>query len=75
MTEDPTDLVLYRTWRPQLPVIGSGGLPSTGRCDNLLLPVSMARLSLRLPSTLDVVAAGAFLPESEKNLIPVCKSR
>ena len=32
MSDDLTELVLNRTWRPQLAVIGIDGLPQAGRC-------------------------------------------
>ena len=58
---DLTELVLNRTWRPQLAVIGIDGLPSPGDAGNVLLPYTAARLSLRLPPTLDAEGAGAVL--------------
>jgi acetylornithine deacetylase/succinyl-diaminopimelate desuccinylase-like protein len=61
ITEDLTELVLNRTWRPQLAVIGIDGLPTPVDAGNVLLPFTAAKLSLRLPPTLDVVAAGTVL--------------
>jgi len=52
------DLVLNRTWRPQLAVIGVDGLPPIGNAGNVLLPAVAAKLSLRLPPTLDARPAG-----------------
>jgi acetylornithine deacetylase/succinyl-diaminopimelate desuccinylase-like protein len=57
--DDRIELVLNRTWRPQLAVIGIDGLPSPGDAGNVLLPYTAARLSLRLPPTLDADTAGA----------------
>src|SRR6266481_4911612 len=59
MSDDLIELVLNRTWRPQLAVIGIDGLPQPGDAGNVLLPYTMAKLSLRLPPTLDAEAAGA----------------
>jgi acetylornithine deacetylase/succinyl-diaminopimelate desuccinylase-like protein len=59
--DDLTELVLNRTWRPQLAVIGIDGLPSPGDAGNVLLPFTRAQLSLRLPPTLDAEGAGARL--------------
>jgi acetylornithine deacetylase/succinyl-diaminopimelate desuccinylase-like protein len=59
--DDLTELVLNRTWRPQLAIIGIDGLPSPGDAGNVLLPYTRAQLSLRLPPTLDGEAAGALL--------------
>jgi len=58
MSEDLTELVLNRTWRPQLAVIGVDGLPDPLNAGNVLLPSTVAKLSLRLPPTLDPDAAG-----------------
>src|SRR5580704_14633145 len=58
MSEDLTELVLNRTWRPQLAVIGIDGLPNPIDAGNVLLPSTVAKLSLRLPPTLDPDAAG-----------------
>src|SRR5213082_3258254 len=58
MADDPTELVLNRTWRPQLAITGIDGLPQPGDAGNVLLPYTTAKLSLRLPPTLDAEAAG-----------------
>ena len=63
MSDDLTELVLNRTWRPQLAVIGIDGLPQPGDAGNVLLPYTTAKLSLRLPPTLDTEAAGATLQQ------------
>jgi acetylornithine deacetylase/succinyl-diaminopimelate desuccinylase-like protein len=59
VTPDLVELVLNRTWRPQLAVIGIEGLPPIGNAGNVLLPAVAAKLSLRLPPTLEARAAGA----------------
>jgi acetylornithine deacetylase/succinyl-diaminopimelate desuccinylase-like protein len=51
--DDLTELVLNRTWRPQLAVTGIDGLPAPENAGNVLLPYTTAKLSLRLPPTLD----------------------
>jgi len=61
MTDDLTELVLNRTWRPQLAVTGIDGLPPPINAGNVLLPSTIAKLSLRLPPTLDAEAAGTGL--------------
>jgi acetylornithine deacetylase/succinyl-diaminopimelate desuccinylase-like protein len=58
MSDDLTELVLNRTWRPQLAVTGIDGLPTPINAGNVLLPSTVAKLSLRLPPTLDPDAAG-----------------
>jgi acetylornithine deacetylase/succinyl-diaminopimelate desuccinylase-like protein len=58
---DPVELVLNRTWRPQLAVIGIEGLPLPANAGNVLLPYVGAKLSLRLPPTLPATTAAATL--------------
>ncbi|MGC2202861.1 MAG: M20/M25/M40 family metallo-hydrolase [Stellaceae bacterium] len=58
MSDDLTELVLNRTWRPQLAVTGIDGLPAPTDAGNVLLPSTVAKLSLRLPPTLDAATAG-----------------
>ena len=57
VSDDLTDLVLNRTWRPQLAVTGAEGMPAFANAGNVLRPYTGARLSLRLPPTLDAEAA------------------
>ena len=57
MSDDLTELVLNRTWRPQLAVTGIDGLPAPTDAGNVLLPSTVAKLSLRLPPTLDAAKA------------------
>jgi acetylornithine deacetylase/succinyl-diaminopimelate desuccinylase-like protein len=61
MADDPVELVLNRTWRPQLALTGIAGPPLPEDAGNVLLPYTTAKLSLRLPPTLDAAAAGATL--------------
>ena len=61
MSDDLTELVLNRTWRPQLATIGIDGLPNPADAGNVLLPYTTAKLSLRLPPTVDAGAAGGKL--------------
>ncbi|HZT21268.1 MAG TPA: M20/M25/M40 family metallo-hydrolase [Dongiaceae bacterium] len=62
-TPDATELVLNRSWRPQLAVIGMEGLPSPTDAGNVLLPGVTAVLSLRLPPTLDADQASAVVKQ------------
>jgi acetylornithine deacetylase/succinyl-diaminopimelate desuccinylase-like protein len=61
MGDDLTELVLNRTWRPQLAITGIDGLPPSADAGNVLLPYTTAKLSLRLPPTSDAEAAGTVL--------------
>jgi acetylornithine deacetylase/succinyl-diaminopimelate desuccinylase-like protein len=58
---DVTELLLSRTWRPQLEVIGAAGFPALDSAGNVLRPQTALKLSLRLPPTLDAVAATTAL--------------
>lgn len=57
VAEDIAELILNRTWRPQLSVTGAGGLPSPGDAGAVTLPSTALKLSLRIPPTLDAGAA------------------
>ena len=59
VSHDLAELVLNRTWRPQLSVTGMEGLPAPQNAGNVMLPYTTAKLSLRLPPTLDGETAGA----------------
>ena len=64
MDSDLTEMILNRTWRPQLAVIGMDGYPAPENAGNVLLPFSTAKLSLRLPPTLDAKAATAAMKKA-----------
>ena len=61
VSDDPLELVLNRTWRPQLAVTGVSGLPALESAGNVLRPFTAVKLSLRLPPTLNAGEAGDFL--------------
>jgi len=63
VADDLTELVLNRTWRPQLAVTGADGLPPLSSAGNVLRPFTAVKLSLRLPPTLDGVRAGEFVKQ------------
>jgi acetylornithine deacetylase/succinyl-diaminopimelate desuccinylase-like protein len=63
VTDDLLELVLNRTWRPQLAVTGIGGMPPLDNAGNVLRPCTAVKLSLRVPPTLDGAAAGRFLKQ------------
>lgn len=50
---DGGELVLSRTWRPQLAVVGASGLPEPEAAGNVLRPATSLKLSIRLPPTAD----------------------
>ena len=51
------EMILNRSWKPQLAVIGMEGYPLPEQAGNVLLPYSLAKLSLRTPPTCDAEAA------------------
>lgn len=71
MSDDRTELILNRTWRPQLAVIGGEGLTPVEEAGNVLLPYTTLKLSLRLPPTLEgkqaVAAVTRALSEAAPN--------
>ncbi len=70
VSDDPTELILNRTWRPQLAVTAMDGLPPPANAGNVQLPFTTAGLSLRLPPALDADAASALLEKLLTKDIP-----
>src|SRR5665213_1369554 len=50
---DGVELVLNRTWRAQLAIVGADGLPAPENAGNVLRPRTTLKLSMRLPPTTD----------------------
>ena len=61
MRDDPTELILNRTWRPALSITGLEGAPRIQDAGNVLRPATSAKLSLRLPPSKDADTAGDAL--------------
>jgi acetylornithine deacetylase/succinyl-diaminopimelate desuccinylase-like protein len=57
VTDDAAELILNRTWRPQLAITGAGGLPPLGSAGNVLRAGTALRVSLRLPPGVDAETA------------------
>jgi len=57
MADSPVEMILNRTWMPQLAVIAMDGYPAPGNAGNVLLPYTTAKLSLRTPPSCDAAAA------------------
>jgi acetylornithine deacetylase/succinyl-diaminopimelate desuccinylase-like protein len=64
MSDDLTELVLNRTWRPALSVTGVDGMPPLSSAGNVLRPFTSVKLSLRLPPTLEGRKAGELLKQT-----------
>jgi len=63
MGEDPLQRLLNRNWRAALSVTGADGLPPIADAGNVLRPGTALKLSLRLPPTVDGVAASRVVKE------------
>jgi acetylornithine deacetylase/succinyl-diaminopimelate desuccinylase-like protein len=61
MADGNAELILEKTWRPQLAVTAIAGYPLPADGGNVLLPYSTAKLSLRLPPTLEAEGARAAM--------------
>ena len=66
VAEEPVELVLNRTWRPTLSVVGAEGLPPLENAGNVLRPSTTLMLSLRIPPTCDGKGAAEAI---EKTLL------
>ena len=53
MRKDLTELVLNRTWRPFVEVVGVDGIPALEKAGNVLRPYTTFKLSVRVPPTAD----------------------
>ncbi len=74
--EDPSEIILARTWRPALAVTGADGLPPLESAGNALRPATTLRLALRLPPTVDGEAASRALKSLfETDPPPGCRVR
>lgn len=61
VAENPIELFLNQTWRPQLTIIGLEGLPPPSVAGNVLKPFLNVKFSLRTPPTLDILKAAKDL--------------
>jgi acetylornithine deacetylase/succinyl-diaminopimelate desuccinylase-like protein len=64
MAQGNAELILEKTWRPQLAVTAMDGYPLPADGGNVLLPYSTAKLSLRLPPTLEAETARTALKKT-----------
>lgn len=61
IADDPLALILNRTWRAALSVIGAAGLPALADAGNVARPMTAFKLSLRTPPTCRVEEAAREL--------------
>ncbi|HEV8268911.1 MAG TPA: M20/M25/M40 family metallo-hydrolase, partial [Thermoanaerobaculia bacterium] len=57
MATENTELILNRTWRPTLSIVGASGLPEPKDAGNVLRPKTTVKVSVRVPPTADPEAA------------------
>lgn len=70
VVDDLGELVLNRTWRPQLSVVGADGLTPTANAGNVLRPLTALKISLRLPAGVDAAAAESAVTAALTTNIP-----
>jgi acetylornithine deacetylase/succinyl-diaminopimelate desuccinylase-like protein len=70
VSNDSVELILNRTWRPQLSVTGAAGLPEPLNAGNVMLPYTTVKLSMRTPPTVDAVKAGNAMKKVLTRSIP-----
>ncbi len=70
VTKDPVELILNRTWRAALAVIGADGLPAIESGGNVQRPYTALKLSLRLPPLVDAPTAAAVLKQTLESDAP-----
>jgi acetylornithine deacetylase/succinyl-diaminopimelate desuccinylase-like protein len=70
VTHDLSELILNRTWRPQLAVTGIEGLPPPRNAGNVMLPDTIAKISLRLPPSLSTDKVDAVLKQLFETAAP-----
>jgi acetylornithine deacetylase/succinyl-diaminopimelate desuccinylase-like protein len=63
VSKDPVELILNRTWRAALAVIGADGLPPVASAGNVQRPATTLKLSLRLPPLVDGPKAAEHLKQ------------
>ena len=64
MADNNVERILNRTWRPALSYTGVEGMPLLENAGNVLRPYTSLKLSMRLPATVDGVAASSAMKET-----------
>ena len=67
MATQNAELILEKTWRPQLAITALDGYPLPDNGGNVLLPYTTLKLSLRVPPTCDAEAARAAVKTALEN--------
>ncbi len=69
-TKDPVELILNRTWRAALAVVGADGLPPIASAGNVQRPYTALKLSLRLPPLVNAPQAAETLKQTLESDTP-----
>jgi len=64
MAKDRVEMILNRTWRPFVELIGVDGVPSVDKAGNVLRPFTTGKLSLRIPPSADARKCLALLKKT-----------
>jgi acetylornithine deacetylase/succinyl-diaminopimelate desuccinylase-like protein len=64
VVDDGLQLVLNRTWRAQLAIVGADDLPAPENAGNVLRPRTTLKLSMRLPPTVDAARAAQAMTQA-----------
>lgn len=70
VTYDLVELILNRTWRAQLSIIGAEGLPSLENAGNVLRPKTAVKISIRIPPTCDALRATLAVKNALETDVP-----
>lgn len=70
ITEDTTEQLLNRSWRPALSVVGMNDMPLIENAGNVTLPKLSVKLSMRVPPTGDIQKANTALKEALEKTPP-----
>lgn len=62
-TFDIEQLLLNKTWRPTLSIIGASGIPELNNAGSVLRPTGTLKLSMRLPPTVNAADAAQTIKE------------
>jgi acetylornithine deacetylase/succinyl-diaminopimelate desuccinylase-like protein len=63
VSRDLEELVLNRTWRPTVSIVGMEGIPAIKDAGNVLRPRTVAKVSFRVPPTMDADKAAVRLKQ------------
>lgn len=63
MSESNVELLLNRSWKPQLTVTGLNGIPPIHSAGNVMVPEMTFKISLRVPPTFNCTKGVTFIQD------------